>query len=130
MDNKKVIKSDNEKADNLPSCNSCSHKGTWDCIKCKGFDRYENGWWKMTNYNELRDGQEFYANGYKKGYEDAKKEYARPQGKWIHRRVIAKDRSFDMVVCSNCQTEFSWDAETGVAMDNYETCPNCGAKMQ
>ena len=36
----------------------------------------------MTNYNELRDGQEFYGNGYKKGYEDAKKEYARPQGDW------------------------------------------------
>ena len=35
----------------------------------------------MTNYNELRDGQEFYANGYKKGYEDAKKEFDRPQGK-------------------------------------------------
>lgn len=84
----------------------------------------------MTNYNELRDGQEFYANGYKKGYEDAKKEYTRPQGKWIRRRVIAKDRSFDMVVCSNCQTEFSWDAETGVSMDNYKTCPNCDAKMQ
>jgi len=30
---------------------------------------------KMTNYNDLRDGQEFYANGYKKGYEDAKKEF-------------------------------------------------------
>lgn len=25
----------------------------------------------MTNYNELRDGQEFYTNGYKKGYGDA-----------------------------------------------------------
>lgn len=36
----------------------------------------------MTEYNELRDGQEFYCNGYKKGYEDAKKEYARPQGTW------------------------------------------------
>ena len=32
----------------------------------------------MTNYNELRDGQEFYGNGYKKGYEDAKKEFERP----------------------------------------------------
>ncbi len=29
----------------------------------------------MTNYNELRKGQEFFANGYKKGYEDAKKEF-------------------------------------------------------
>lgn len=38
---------------------------------------------KMINYNELRDGQEFYANGYKKGYEDAKNEFARLQGEWI-----------------------------------------------
>lgn len=51
----------------------------------------------------------------------------RPHGKWIHRRIIAKNRSFDMVVCSNCQTEFSWDAETGISMDNYNTCPNCGS---
>lgn len=26
----------------------------------------------MTGYNELRDGQEFYGNGYKQGYSDAK----------------------------------------------------------
>ena len=26
----------------------------------------------MTNYNELRDGQEFYGNGYKKGMSDMK----------------------------------------------------------
>ena len=25
----------------------------------------------MTNYYDLRDGQEFYGNGYKKGYEDS-----------------------------------------------------------
>lgn len=37
----------------------------------------------MTNYNELRDGQEFYGNGYKKGYEDAKQEFERAKGKWI-----------------------------------------------
>lgn len=54
----------------------------------------------------------------------------RPQGEWIHRHIITKDRSFDMVVCSNCQTEFSWDAETGVSMDNYKTCPNCTADMR
>lgn len=54
----------------------------------------------------------------------------RPIGKWIHRRVIAKNRSFDMVVCSNCWEEFSWDAETGVSMDNYKTCPNCAADMR
>ena len=27
----------------------------------------------MTGYNELRDGQEFYGNGYKKGYYEGKK---------------------------------------------------------
>lgn len=37
----------------------------------------------MTSYNELRDGQEFYANGYKKGYEDAKNKFARLQDEWI-----------------------------------------------
>lgn len=57
-------------------------------------------------------------------------EEQRPKGMWIHRRVIAKNRSFDMVVCSNCWEEFSWDAETGVSMDNYETCPNCAADMR
>lgn len=66
---------------------------------------------------------------YNKGVRDTKKD-DRPQGVWIHRRIIAKDRSFDMVVCSNCQTEFSWDAETGVSMDNYKTCPNCTADMR
>lgn len=25
----------------LPSCNSCIHNGTWDCIKCNGFCQYE-----------------------------------------------------------------------------------------
>lgn len=54
----------------------------------------------------------------------------KPQGVWIHRRVIAKNRSFDVVVCSNCQTEFSWDAETGISMDNYKICPNCDARMK
>lgn len=29
----------------------------------------------MTGYNELRDGQEFYGNGYKQGYSDAKLKY-------------------------------------------------------
>ena len=29
----------------------------------------------MTGYNELREGQEFYGNGYKQGYADAKLKY-------------------------------------------------------
>lgn len=44
----------------------------------------------MTSYNELRDGQEFYGNGYKKGYEDAKEKYKRPQGDLISHEALNK----------------------------------------
>lgn len=54
----------------------------------------------------------------------------RPHGKWIRRHYITATKSFDMYVCSNCGEEFSYDAETGVSMDNYKTCPNCGADMR
>lgn len=55
----------------------------------------------MTGYNELRDGQEFYANGYKKGYEDAKKEYARPQGEWISVKDKLPDKKGRCLVFTN-----------------------------
>lgn len=41
----------------------------------------------MTNYNELRDGQEFYANGYKKGYEDALNNYS----DWLKKQTTGFD---------------------------------------
>ena len=41
----------------------------------------------MTNYNELRDGQEFYANGYKKGCEDALNNYS----DWLKKQTIGFD---------------------------------------
>lgn len=69
----------------------------------------------MTGYNELRDGQEFYGNGYKKGYEDAKKEYARPQGK-------LKKLYGDKYYCSKCGK----DCE-----QLYKRfCGYCGAELQ
>ena len=40
IDNAPTVEAE-RKSDNLPSCNSCLHNGTWDCIKCKGFDKYE-----------------------------------------------------------------------------------------
>jgi Zn finger protein HypA/HybF involved in hydrogenase expression len=46
---------------------------------------------------------------------------------WINRHIIA-NRSFDMIVCSECGEEFSYDAETGISEYNY--CPNCGARME
>ena len=78
----------------------------------------------MTNYNELRDGQEFYGNGYKKGYEDAKKEYARPQGEWIEkverRGCFAGDKTVYSYTCPFCGvTEFK----------KYPFC-HCGADLR
>lgn len=50
-------------------------------------------------------------------------------GKWITQHVIG-GRNCEMIVCSNCREEFSYDAETGIQIDNYDYCPNCGAKME
>ena len=48
----------------------------------------------------------------------------RKKGKW-HRRFYPQ---IEMMVCSECQEEFSYDAETGIRDYNY--CPNCGAEME
>lgn len=47
-------------------------------------------------------------------------------GHWINRHIIA-NTSIDMIVCSECGEEFSYDVETGISEYNY--CPNCGARM-
>ena len=78
---------------------------------------YERRCGRVTGYNELRDGQEFYGNGYKKGYEDAKKEYARPQGKWMEKEETPASVSY---YCSNCEME-------GIPVTPF--CPWCGAEM-
>ena len=46
------------------------------------------------------------------------------KGKW-HSRIYSK---IEMFVCSECQHEYSHDAETGEQFYNY--CPNCGADMR
>lgn len=51
-------------------------------------------------------------------------------GHWIHRHYITGNRdSIEMFVCSECREEFSYDAETGVSITDYNVCPNCGARM-
>lgn len=50
-------------------------------------------------------------------------------GHWINRRIIA-NTSIDMIVCSECGQEFSYDAETGISISDYNYCPNCGARME
>jgi len=53
---------------------------------------------------------------YKRGYEDAKKEYSRPQGKW--KRIIDE---YNDVECPFCGFQ-----EDGIY---YNFCPCCGADM-
>ena len=48
-------------------------------------------------------------------------------GHWISRWHAG--HAFHFHVCSECNEEFSCDMETGISIDNYRYCPNCGAKM-
>ena len=53
------------------------------------------------------------------------------RGKWHSRfyyRESTKSYDCEMHVCSECGSEWSYDAETGVSEFNY--CPNCGADMR
>lgn len=49
-------------------------------------------------------------------------------GYWINRHNIYANKTFDTKVCSECQYEYSYDAETGISNANF--CPYCGAKME
>lgn len=51
--------------------------------------------------------------------------------KWIKRICYRpKTNAYDltMYICSNCQYERSYDAETGIG--EYKFCPNCGAREE
>ena len=43
---------------------------------------------------------------------------------------MGNERTVDMLVCSVCRAEFSFDYETGVGAEHWNFCPNCGAKMK
>ncbi len=49
-----------------------------------------------------------------------------PNGNWTRRHYIYGDKTLDMWVCSRCGEEFSYDAETGASIYDYDYCPNCG----
>lgn len=100
----------------------------------------------MTNYNNLRDGQEFYANGYKKGYKegykqailDGKTNFSRPQGEWIKGEEISRTMIGDKVehieykdyTCSNCGLVLDYLLYNYDGSPLYKFCPNCGADMR
>lgn len=48
-------------------------------------------------------------------------------GHWIIQWNITHQKEY--YYCSECREEFSYDGETGIKMNNYDFCPNCGAKM-
>ena len=52
----------------------------------------------------------------------------RPKGHWITQWNVAHQKEY--YYCSECREEFSYDSETGIKMNNYDFCPNCGADMR
>ena len=48
---------------------------------------------------------------------------------WFGRIYLSDDHRIEVVVCSVCRTEFSYDAELGYGAEDYNYCPSCGAKM-
>ena len=38
-----ISNSKNKESKTILSCNSCSHNGTWTCITCECFEKYEKG---------------------------------------------------------------------------------------
>ena len=51
-------------------------------------------------------------------------------GHWKRRTHIGNHETVTMYVCSECDTEFGWDIETGIPMNDNNFCPNCGADMR
>ncbi len=50
------------------------------------------------------------------------------KGRWITQWNIVHQKEY--YYCSECREEFSYDGETGIKMNDYNYCPNCGAKMR
>ena len=79
----------------------------------------------MTNYNELRDGQEFYSNGFKEGYKqairDGKTNFSRQTGEWILGERNGEGYDY---YCSRCMHV------TNENINEIRFCPKCGADMR
>lgn len=90
-------------------------KATASFTDCDGF----NPVWQIIDSapsvydNPYSDGRE---DRYIEGYEEAKRESARPQGEW-------KNVGFMVCECNNCKEQFH-----ELEANNY--CPNCGASMK
>lgn len=105
-------------------CENCEYFREWDdgssptCL-------YWTDQWDMgtepngfCSFGKLKSGCEV------ETYESIK------HGHWNKRYYAKADGSnLEMYWCSNCREEFSYDAETGVSITDYNYCPHCGAKI-
>ena len=48
-------------------------------------------------------------------------------GHWITQWNAVHQKEY--YYCSECREEFSYDGETGIKMNDYDFCPNCGCPM-
>ena len=89
-----------------------------DCIECANEHEQLAEW--LENYKRLLEEEpEVYMtakdyNLYLEGYKQGRKDFGRPQGKWICDYRTCK--------CSVCNFT--------TVIDTYNYCPNCGAEMQ
>lgn len=49
-------------------------------------------------------------------------------GHWITQWNVVHQKEY--YYCSECREEFSYDGETGIKMNDYDYCPNCGVRMK
>ena len=47
-------------------------------------------------------------------------------GRWITQWNMAHQKEY--YYCSECREEYSYDGETGIKMNDYKYCPNCGSR--
>ena len=87
-----------------------------DKISSEDFIKAFGGGSSMPDYHEMREGQEFYGNGYKQGYADAKAEFERPKDEWTN--TSPYDDKGECPFCCYLSKKY------------YKFCPNCGADMR
>ena len=78
---------------------------------------------------ELMRALNYDRDQYNKGFEDAKKKFERPKGKWI-KHILSLE-------CSECREKFFCADDDENLQDydpckelNFNFCPNCGADMR
>jgi hypothetical protein len=64
-------------------------------------------------------------DAYNKGYADGMKAQEPRKGHWITQWNPAHQKEY--YYCSECREEYSYDGETGIKMNDYNFCPNCGS---